>query len=186
VELAEEIGGTPIMFYEFYDYMQQVDILISSISTSSYYLTEDKMKDINTNRGARQLFIIDIAVPRSVDPHLNNINNIHLYNIDSLQSVVNKNILNRKEEGRKGYNLIKQRVALIMEKIGEVDILPTIIQLRREAENIRKESFELSVLSQDLSDKEVDELDSMTKSLVNKIMKQVTKRLNEYVVNIKQ
>ncbi|MBU1569790.1 MAG: glutamyl-tRNA reductase, partial [Proteobacteria bacterium] len=95
VELARRFGGTAIRFEEITDFIQQADVIISSTGSPDIIINKEQVKHIMPGRRNRPLFFIDIAVPRDIDPEINKLNNIYVYDIDDLNGVIDENIEDR-------------------------------------------------------------------------------------------
>ena len=102
VELAERFRGTAIRFEEILAYLKEVDIVISSTGAPHYVLVKDDFKGLMRTRKNRPLFFIDIAVPRDIDPEINRISNVYVYDIDDLKNAIQENIEERKQEAIRG------------------------------------------------------------------------------------
>ena len=96
--LAAELGGRAIGFDTWLEEFQRVDIIISSTTAPHYMLTRDKLESLLRQRGHRPLLLVDIAVPRDIDPDCNQLENVYVYNIDDLQSIAGQYIEQRKAE----------------------------------------------------------------------------------------
>jgi glutamyl-tRNA reductase len=180
VALAERFNGTPIMIHEIAEYIAGVDIIISSIAVSEYLITREHLQHIKDGKRSEPVFVVDISVPRSVDPQIAQIENVHLYNIDDLRAVVDSNSETRRKEAEKGLEIIESKVKGIVEYLRSCDIVPTIISIRTKAEEIRKDSILKTADELQFTDAEKATIDSMTKSIVNKIMYHSEVKLREY------
>jgi len=100
IEMAKGFNGTPIMFREFPHYLKRVDIVIASTAAPKYIIRPEQIDEVIKERKNRSMFFIDISVPRNVDPLINKIDNIYLYNVDDLQGVVEANLKERAKEAR--------------------------------------------------------------------------------------
>ena len=98
VTLAAELDGRAIGFDTWEHEFQQVDIIISSTAAPHYVLTRDKLEGLLRQRGHRPLLLVDIAVPRDIDPDCNQLENVYVYNIDDLQSIAGQYLEQRKAE----------------------------------------------------------------------------------------
>ena len=96
--LAAELGGRAIGFDTWVEEFQRVDIIISSTTAPHYMLTRDKLESLLRQRGHRPLLLVDIAVPRDIDPDCNQLENVYVYNIDDLQNIAGQYIEQRKAE----------------------------------------------------------------------------------------
>ena len=141
-ELAREFGGTAVRFEDFLPELTRTDIIICSTGAPSYVLLKDQMQKVMKERKQRPVFIIDISVPRNIDPHINKIDNVYLYDVDDLQEVVDGNILERKKEAEKAEKIIDEEVDKFTKWMSSLDSVPAIIALRQKAEEIKKEEIE--------------------------------------------
>jgi len=107
-ELANEFGGTAMHFEEGLRQMTEVDIVICSTSAPHAVITPAHVRDIMAQRRGRSLFLIDIAMPRDVDPSVNNIENVYLYNIDDLQQIVSENQERRSREAALAETIVQE------------------------------------------------------------------------------
>ena len=106
-ELAKEFGGTAMHFEEGLRQMAGVDIIICSTAAPHAVITTEHIRDIMEARKGRSLFLIDIAMPRDVDPAVNQIENVYLYNIDDLQQIVNVNQARRSIEAAAAQRIVQ-------------------------------------------------------------------------------
>lgn len=180
VALAEKFNGTPIMIHEILEYINKVDIIISSITTAEYIITRSNLIELSEKDRKKTYFIVDISVPRSIDPEISIMENVHLYNVDDLQEVVNSNSEARKREAQKGYEIIESRVGHIIDHLRSCDIIPTLISIRNKAEEIRKDGILKTSDELKISEIEKEMIDNMTKTMVNKILYHSEVKLREY------
>jgi glutamyl-tRNA reductase len=115
VELAAQLGGRAVLFDDWSNEFPQIDIVISSTSAPHYILDRTKLAPLMKLRRNRPLLLIDIAVPRDVDPEVNLMENVFLYNIDDLQSIADDYLGQRKEEVARCEALISERAKSLME-----------------------------------------------------------------------
>ena len=124
-----------------------------------------------TVRKNRPMFFIDISVPRNVDPQINNIDNIYLYNVDDLQGVVAANLKERAKEAQAAEAIINEEIDKFYRWVKSLDVVPTIVALKKRFEDIRKGEIEkaLSMMNA-LNEKDKEAIDAMTKAIINKIV----------------
>ena len=168
--LAESVQGTVVPFDVFCDHLPNVDIIISSVSVETYILTKDDIRKIEKQRQATPLFIIDIGMPRNIDPAARELENVFVYDIDSLQTMVDKNLQKRQEE-------VQRVEAVIAEELKSLDLWhsslqasPIISALTELAEHIRRDEVAKNIHRFDERDREL--LEIVTKRIVNKILHQ--------------
>jgi glutamyl-tRNA reductase len=122
-------------------------------------------------RKNRLLLLIDIAVPRDIEPTADSIENVYLYNIDNLQDIVDENMKGRKKEALKAEAIVEEEVILYNNWIKELEAVPTIVSLRAKAEGIVcVEMGKSSGWMRKLSEEDRGKVDNLVKSVVNKIL----------------
>ncbi|MGQ9695174.1 MAG: glutamyl-tRNA reductase [Thermodesulfobacteriota bacterium] len=170
-ELAAELRGRPIPFSEFPAQLKEVDVIISSTGSSHYIVHKDQVQSVMRARRHRPMFFIDIAVPRDVDPQVNEIDNIYVYDIDDLQNVVEENKEERKKEIIKAENIIQQGQVSFQNWLESLAVVPTILDLRQRLEKIRQEEINRTFsLLRNTSAVEQEIIDLLTKSIINKVI----------------
>jgi glutamyl-tRNA reductase len=185
VELSEKFKGTPVMLHEIKEYMPQSDIIISSISIESFILKKEEISEILNLRNGKPLFIVDIAVPRSIDPLIRQLQGVHLYNIDDLKAVADSNAEARKREAQRGIEIIESRIPQMMEYMKSYDFIPTLVSIRNKAEEIRRDGIEKVIESMPVLNQERETIEMMTKTIVNRILHHSEVKLREYTSNLK-
>jgi glutamyl-tRNA reductase len=117
------------------------------------------------------MFFIDIAVPRDVDPELNKIDNIFLYDIDDLQQVVEANLAERRHEAQRGEQIIEREVDRFLARARTLEVVPTIVSLQERLEEVRRGEIErLRARLGELSAEQEQAIEALTRSIVNKIL----------------
>ncbi len=171
MELAERFSGKAIRFEEISDCLKFVDIIISSTDSPSFIITRDQVKRIIRTRRNRPIFFIDIAVPRDIDPKINRLANSYVYDIDDLKSVINENIEDRNRESIKGERIIDEAVIRFWQWYENLDVVPTIVALRKKLDAIAKTEINKTFQSLNhLSDDDRQAIHRMTNSLISKIL----------------
>ena len=171
IEMAKGFNGTPIMFREFPHYLKRVDIVIASTAAPKYIIRPEQVDEVIKERKNRSMFFIDISVPRNVDPLINNIDNIYLYNVDDLQGVVEANMKERAKEARAAEVIIDEEIKNFYRWVKSLDVVPTIVALKKKIEDIRKGEVEKALSGLNgLQEKDIQVIDAMTKAIVNKIV----------------
>lgn len=179
-ELAKEFNGRGVEFDKFQQELTHTDIVICSTGAPNYILFKDAMLKIMRQRKNRPMFIIDISVPRNIDPKINDIDNIYLYNIDDLQGIVNSNIEERSREAEKSERIIDEEVESFLMWQESLSATPTIVALREKAEAVKKEEMErLMNRFPNLGEKEKKAIEIMAGSIVNKLIHPPTAALKE-------
>lgn len=171
VDLAEQFHGTAISFDEIPDQLEQVDIVITSTASSEPIITLGQVKQRMKPRKNRPLFFIDIAVPRDVDPHVNQLDNVYAYDIDDLKGIVDTNINKRKKEAVKAERMVDKEVIKFTHWLKTLEVVPTIAALQDKCEHVRQRELKktLSNLA-DLSPDQRKLIENLTVSITKKIL----------------
>ena len=141
-EIANAFQGQAIKYELLGEYLAKADIIISSTSAPHYVIHADQVKDAIRHRRGNPMFLLDIAVPRDIEPEIANIDNVYLYNIDDLQSVVSQNIDERTREVEKCRAIVEEEVEHFMARLEEMKIEPAILLLRNHFHAIGKEELD--------------------------------------------
>jgi glutamyl-tRNA reductase len=170
-ELAERFGGTAVAFENFSEVLPEVDIAITSTGAPGHILSAEMVAAALRRRRNRLLFLIDIAVPRDIDPAAGEIDNVYLYNIDHLQDVVDTNREVRRAEAIKAEVLVMEEVAAFETWFNTLEVVPTIVALREKLEGIMKGELERSASwLQGLNGGDRNRVEILAASIVNKIL----------------
>lgn len=184
-ELAREFEGRAIKFEHYLDHLKDVDIIIASTGAQHYIIKEEDIKKVLKERKQKPMFFIDISVPRNIDPLVNNIDNVYLYDVDSLQGVVSANLKERNREAEKAEKIIVEELPKFYRWVKSLDVVPTIIGLQKMAEGIRKSEIQKSMKNLgELTDKQEKTLDALTKAIVKKILHHPVTHLKKESNNI--
>jgi glutamyl-tRNA reductase len=172
-KLAAEFGGRAVLFNDYVEHLHQADIVLTSTGAPGFILDRQQLEGVIKRRKNRPMFLIDIAVPRDIDPRANDIDNIYLYDVDDLQEVVQANLKERHKEAKKAEAIVLTEVDQFHQWLGNLDVVPTIVALRKKFEDIRQEELQktLSRFSS-LGDKERKSIEAMTAAIINKALHQ--------------
>jgi glutamyl-tRNA reductase len=170
-EMAAEFQGIPVAFEKFPELLPEVDIVIASTGAPGYIMSAEMVASAFGRRRNRPLFLIDIAVPRDIDPAAGDIDNVYLYNIDHLQDVVDTNREVRRAEAMKAEEIIAEEVAVFESWYNALAVVPTIVSLREKMEGIMKGELERSSSwMKNLNEEERTRVEILTASIINKIL----------------
>lgn len=179
-ELANEFNGRAVRFEDFLKEMVHADIIICSTNAPAYVLRREDMQRVMKDRRNKPVFIIDISVPRNIDPEINNIDNVYLYDVDDLQGVVEENIMERKKEAEMAEAIIQEEIAAFQKWISSLDSIPTVVALRNKAEEIKKDELDrLMNKFPELGEKERKAIEYMASAIVNKLIHPPTIAIKE-------
>lgn len=178
-QLAKEWGGKAITFQQLPDALAQTDIVITSTGAPHTILTREHIEPAMFLRPTRPLFIIDIAVPRDVDPDVTEIHNVHLRDIDDLQSQAKENVRERESEVPHVEGIVADEVEQFLDWLASLDVVSTITSLRRRVEQLRQRELERLFNRLELDDRERELIATMSHRLINKILHEPTLRLKQ-------
>ena len=171
VELAKRFKAETIAYAHILDSLKHVDIVLASTGSPIPILGYKDIKARMRERRNRPLFFIDIAVPRDVEPKVNEIDNVYLYDIDDLQGVVELNLEERKREAERAEHIVAEETIKFQNWLCTLDVIPTIVALREKAEGIRRNEL-LRTLAHlpHLSAVDRQAIEVMTASIVKKLL----------------
>ena len=170
VEMAALFQGTPVEYTRFTSMLPEVDILITSSGAPHYILHKDEMVRVRAARRNRPMFLIDIAVPRNIEPAVNDLENVFLYDIDDLQEVVNANLRERAKEAGHAERMVEEEVDRMMARLKVAEVTPTIVGLQEQLEQIRLGELEkIRRRFGSLTPQQEEALEALTRGIINKI-----------------
>jgi len=180
-ELAAEFNGQAKSMQDLNETLETADILISSTGASEYVITKESLQAVHKKRKGRPLFLVDIAVPRDLDPSLDDLDSVFLYDIDDLQGIVDANLEARKEAAEAIELMIEAEIVTFKEWLQTIGVVPVISALRNKALNIQSETMEsIERKMPDLTEREKKVLNKHTKSIINQMLKQPILQAKEY------
>jgi glutamyl-tRNA reductase len=170
IEMAALFQGTPVEYTRFVAMLPEVDILIASSGAPHYILHKDEMQRVIAARRNKPVFLIDIAVPRNIEPAVNEIDNVFLYDIDDLQEVVNANLRERMKAAERAESLVAEEVERTMARLKVAEVTPTIVGLQEQLEQIRAGEIEKARRKYGPFTPEQERaIEALTHGIVNKI-----------------
>ena len=179
-ELARDLAGTAVPFEDLFSVMAQVDIVITSTAAPEPIITSADVAGALHGRRGRPLFFIDIAVPRNVEPAVNDISNVFVYDVDALRSVVDANLRERKREAQRAESLVEREVAKFSDRLRSLEVVPTIVSLREKLEEIRKAELARTLTRLPGADDATRQaLEALSQGIVNKILHAPTVKLRD-------
>jgi glutamyl-tRNA reductase len=171
VDLAQSFGGKPVALEEMERLLTEMDIVIGSTAAPGYVITCDRVRSVLRKRRNRPLFFIDIAVPRDVEPQVNDLDNVYVYDIDDLKGVVEVNKAQRRQEAVKAERIVEEEVIRFEKWLKTLEVVPTIVALKEKAETIRKAEIRRSLGSLGaLTPSQMEGLEVLTRSIMEKIL----------------
>jgi glutamyl-tRNA reductase len=171
VEMAGIFGGTAVSFEEIGAQILEADIVISSTASAGCVITQEQVKNSLRKRRNRPIFFIDIAVPRDVEPSVNDLPNVYVYDIDDLKGVVRLNIAQREQEAVKAERIVQEEVIKFEKWLKTLEVVPTIVSLKQKAENIRQAEIKKTLSSLGaFTPSQMKALETLTISITEKII----------------
>jgi glutamyl-tRNA reductase len=170
-QLAARFNGEAIRFEELYNTCDRADIVITSTGAPRAIFRREHGELFLSRRKNRPMFFIDIAVPRDVDPEMNKLDGIFVYDIDDLQQAVSGHVADRRKEAERAEIIVNIEVERFQARVQALDVVPTIVSLQDHLETIRQAEIDrvrgrLGPLS---PDQEIA-LEKLTRGIINKIM----------------
>lgn len=170
VELAAEFQGWIIDYQNFVQSLPTVDIVITSSGAPHYIIDQDIMRRVLQARRNRPVFLIDIAVPRNIEPAVNKLDNVFLYDIDDLQAVVERNLAGRASAAEEASRIIEEEVEKLEQRLKVREVAPTIVSLQGQLERIRAGELErLRSKMGPLTPQQEEALEALTRGIINKV-----------------
>jgi glutamyl-tRNA reductase len=171
LQLAEQFNGLSIPFDEFRRAMAEADIVLCSTGAANYLIRADDVAQALHRRMNRPIFLIDISVPRNIDPAVKDIDNAFLFDIDDLEMRVEQNREERRREAGKAERMIEEEVGGALQWLKSLDVTPTIVALRRRADEIKQAELDKALSRFDqLSAEERGAIESLAAGIVNKLL----------------
>ncbi|MGH9674060.1 MAG: glutamyl-tRNA reductase [Bryobacteraceae bacterium] len=169
-EMAALFDGRLIEYTRFAEVLAEIDILLASSAAPHYILNKEDVRRALAARRNRPMFLIDIAVPRNIEPAVNELDNVFLYDMDDLQKVVESNRLGRVEEAAEAEVIVEEEVDRMMARLVARDAGPVIVELQQQLETLRQGEIErLRGKLGPLTPQQEEALEALTRGLVNKI-----------------
>lgn len=183
IELAERFLGQARPMEELANTIAEADVLISSTGSRDYVVTFELVQDVLKKRKGRPIFMVDIAVPRDLDPRLAEFDDVFLYDIDDLEGIVQANLEERKKEAEKIELFIEEEIVEFQQWLNTLGVVPLITALRTKALSIQAETMEsIERKLPDLTERERKVLRKHTKSIVNQLLRDPITRIKELAI----
>ncbi|MBP2000417.1 glutamyl-tRNA reductase [Paenibacillus shirakamiensis] len=179
-ELASKFNGLPCTMQEAMEHIKDVDIIISSTGAEGYVLTSSQVTQSMKKRPSRPLFMIDIAVPRDIEPAISDLKNVFLYDIDDLEGIVESNMEMRRTEAAKIERMIDAEMAAFANWLQTLGVKPVIRALQDKSSSIHEDTLE-SLFNKlpELDEHQRKVIRRLTKSIVNQMMHDPINRIKE-------
>jgi glutamyl-tRNA reductase len=178
-ELAQEFNGSAISIEALATHLPEADIVISSTASPAPVITYDAVRAALRARRRKPIFMVDIAVPRDIEPEVSKLEDIYLFTIDDLQSVVKENLAARRDAADDANDMLATEIAQFEQQLKTLDAVPPIRQLRDDAESVRAHTVEQArrMLAAGRDPREV--IDFLAATLTNRLLHGPSQRLRE-------
>ena len=170
-ELARQFNGRALPFESLASHLTEVDIIITSTGSPDPVIRARDIRGVLKARKNRPMFFIDIAVPRDIDPDVNGLDNVYLYDIDDLKEVVEENLATRRDEAQKAAEIVDEEVDIFRQWLCSLDVQPTIVDLIQHGENAAHEEVARTL-------KRLGHVDDATREAIEVMALALVRKLN--------
>ena len=170
-ELARQFNGRALPFESLASHLTEVDIIITSTGSPDPVIRARDIRGVLKARKNRPMFFIDIAVPRDIDPDVNGLDNVYLYDIDDLKEVVEENLATRRDEAQKAAEIVGEEVDIFRQWLCSLDVQPTIVDLIQHGENAAHEEVARTL-------KRLGHVDDATREAIEVMALALVRKLN--------
>ncbi len=176
--LAQRFGGAVVGLDKLPDQLVHADIVLSSTSSPHPIVGREELELVMAERDSRPLLLIDIAVPRDVDPACGELDGVNLYDIDDLQAVVARNLSTRAEELPQALEIVEEEIHRFARWLGQLDALPTVTALRAHGDSIVTQVLaENSARWESASDRDLARVEAVARAVMSRLLHEPTIRL---------
>jgi glutamyl-tRNA reductase len=170
VKVADKFNGTPLPYDSDLGFLIDADIVISSTDAPDYLIKRQPLANIMRRRRHRYMFLIDIAVPRDIEPDVSKIDHAFLYNIDDLEAVVASNLKGRQQEATRAEQIVTEEAKRFYDQLQVFEVNPTIKALHQQFREIANTELQACFYKTTLSDQQEAAVASMTQAIVKKLL----------------
>ena len=170
-QLAREFEGEAVPLDPLAPHLARADIVLSSVDSGGALVRREAVEEAMGRRKGRAMFLVDLGVPRNIEPEANRIENVYLYDIDDLKGIVEANRKEREQEARRAETIIASEVARFLAGLREMEVAPTIQELSKKFDSIRRKELE-RIFSKNgaLTAEQRQMVETATSAIVNKIL----------------
>jgi glutamyl-tRNA reductase len=178
IGLAERFDGTAVRFEELPEQLEAADIVVSATNSPHHIVERDELEHVMTGRGGRPLLVVDIAVPRDIEPECREIAGVSLHDIDDVQQIVERNAGGREAEARRAEPILAAELDRFERWLGSLEVVPTIASLRERADEVvRRVLAENEGRWESLGEADRERLAAMSKAIVSRLLHEPTLRM---------
>jgi glutamyl-tRNA reductase len=169
--LAEQFEGRAVRFDYLLDHLEEADIVISCTASPKYILNLEQLQQVMAKRPNRKIFIIDIAVPRDIDPTIRVLPGVTLLDIDDLHHVVDRNLAERKKEAIKGVKILEEELEAFLKWVNLLFVIPTIAALKEKGKEIKERELAKAINKLgEITTKEEKVISTLANAIVNSLL----------------
>ncbi len=169
--LSRKLNGKPIKYDERLYFLKDVDIVITATGSPDFIIKPSHVRQALKLRRNEPIFMIDIAVPRNIDPRVEELSDIYLYDIDDLKNVLDKNVKTRRADAEKAEEIVSDAEKAFGAWINSLKVVPTIIDLKNRFESIKKTEVERTLVKLgSFTDRDKDAVNLMASRIIDKIL----------------
>jgi glutamyl-tRNA reductase len=178
ISLAERFGGEAVRIDELPVQLATADIVVSATNSPHHLIERSELETIMSQRDGKPLLLIDLAVPRDIDPDCREVEGASLFDVDEVQAIVERNASGREAEARRAARILDAELSRFERWLGSQEVMPTVAALRERAERIVAQVLaENATRWESLSATDRERMEQMTRAIVNRLLHEPTVRL---------
>jgi glutamyl-tRNA reductase len=178
IGLAQRFGGDAVRFEELPEQLAVADIVVSATNSPHHIVERDGLEHVMESRDGRPLLLVDIAVPRDIEPECREIGGVSLHDIDDVQQIVERNASGREGEARRAEPILAAELDRFERWLASLEVVPTVASLRERADEIvRRVLAENEDRWEELSEADRERLDAMARAIVSRLLHEPTVRM---------
>jgi len=178
IGLAQKFGGRAVRIDQLPAQMQGADIVVSSTNSPHHIVEREELEVVMERRGGRPLLLVDLAVPRDIEPACREVTGVSLYDVDDVQSIAERNASGREAEARHAARLLEAELARFERWLGSLEVVPTVAALRHRADEIVERVLtENESRWESLTEADRERLRAMARAIANRLLHEPTLRL---------
>jgi glutamyl-tRNA reductase len=178
IGLAQRFGGRAVRFEELPEQMERADIVVASTASPHHVVEREELGQVMHARAGRPVLLIDLAVPRDIDPGCRDLEGVSLHDMDDLQALVERNASGREAEARRAESILRAELARFERWVGSQDVVPTVAALRARADEIvSRVLVENETRWESLTDGDRERMQAMARAIAGRLLHEPTLRL---------
>jgi glutamyl-tRNA reductase len=178
IGLAQRFGGSAVRFDELPEQLHDADIVVSATNSPHHIVERDELDEVMALRDGRPLLIVDIAVPRDIDPGCRELAGVSLHDVDDVQQIVARNTSGREAEAKRAGSILDAELARFERWLASLEVVPTVASLRERADElVRRVLSENESRWESLSEADRERLQQMARAIVSRLLHEPTLRM---------